>query len=198
MITIKLKTLISLSTLLCAGLISTPAEARCRINVGFNLFAPAPVVPVAVPVAVPCRGVIIRDTCPIGRPVLATRIADRPSTYDRYYMYNHPNRMQRSNMAQQFECVDYPAPTPVDCLPSINSIYDGGELIQLNDGSLWLISDGGRSTARRWMLSDQILVTRCGDGPYPFILTNRNSNTAVYAAMKCGTNVPSNPAPTVQ
>lgn len=186
MIITPIKTLICASALLCAGFLSSPLEAKCRVSLGINLFPPVvrpcPVVVMPPP---PCRGVIVRETCPVYRPQLATMLANRPTNYDRYCMPGHPCYRGRTEVIERLDVYDCPPPScEVTCLPTVNATYGDGELVQLSDGSLWGIAGYENRKSKLWRQGESIQVCRSGNKAYPFILTNLNYNESVVAVLK--------------
>lgn len=108
-----------------------------------------------------------------------------PSNYDRKvdseYFQSHRKPKPRL----------HPCPPPCEEIPvievyefGIQEIYGSGELIQLDDGSLWRVYEGDRDLIGSWARSDRVEVLQTDDQRFPYRLTNCSSRKTVRAQRK--------------
>lgn len=194
--------------------ITTPTalEARCGLNFGFaTSFYNVPCRPICRPCRPVCmqvrpdHHVAVGHGAPSYAPCLSSQpvlIARGPSNYDRMKDTDYFRARRCRPCAPVCERVEvYECETRVytiqdeSCLPTINEVYDCGELIQLSDKSLWQIPACYKQTTRNWMPNDQIQISRSDDQCYPFRLSNLCSNVSVKAMMKAAPIQQNNMAP---
>jgi hypothetical protein len=70
------------------------------------------------------------------------------------------------------------------CSPTIRDIFDDGELLRLNDDTLWGVSPAGQHTSRLWRKNETVAVERSGQYSYPYALRNLQTGETVAAALK--------------
>ena len=85
-------------------------------------------------------------------------------------------------------CTYYTSET-ADVCHFIYTLYNAGELIQLEDGSLWEIAPNALPWTKRWLRNEQITITRTRSAQYPFQLYNRQTREAVTAVLKVGASL---------
>jgi hypothetical protein len=69
-------------------------------------------------------------------------------------------------------------------LPFVQEVYNKGEIIKLNDGSLWSVSEADARITGRWMRYDSIEVARSKSRSAPFKLINSTTGEEVKAHLK--------------
>lgn len=68
--------------------------------------------------------------------------------------------------------------------PTIQTIFERGELIKLNDDTLWGISPTGQYTTRRWHRGARILLETSGQYSFPYLLRNLETGEIAEANLK--------------
>ena len=71
----------------------------------------------------------------------------------------------------------------VNSSQTIDSVLDGGNLIKLNDGSLWQVSPYDAADSGVWTSSTEITVIEGNDPSYPYKLVNTDDNETVNAKL---------------
>ena len=214
MISAKTKLIASLLVICCGSITNLSLEASNRVSVGngsnfiqAQSYSLSPCLPMQ-----PAQRIAVGSGCSSysTRQVIIAR--SHPSSYDRYKMHDHaqqfpsachrrPNRcappvpVEDYYPCDEYEYSEYTETYIVEepaagcCLPSIRSIYAGGELIQLTDGSLWQIPSFDKKNISNWAVNDSIQISSTQDKQFPFRLTNRCSQSTVRAIMKAGAAV---------
>jgi len=73
--------------------------------------------------------------------------------------------------------------SPVGGTYTIESIMDEGNLIKMDDGSLWQVSPFDVSDTAIWLESSEITVIQSKDPAYPYKLINADEHETVHARL---------------
>lgn len=119
-------------------------------------------------------------------------IARGPSAYDRKVdtdYYRSPKKQCTAFCQPEYEPIEEiqlvsPSYNYPCCENAIQEFYGNGELLQLKDGSMWMIAESDRAEMTNWERNDQVQVVPSTDVSFPYTITNRTCMKTVKALLK--------------